>query len=199
MTLRSPIKPGQVADSQREEIRAGFRRLSTSVEIADLIGVLMILVTGLSAYATWTTARLASQLLTITARPYLGVQGVRFDRTDSNEPRVLADLRNFGSVQATDAVITGHLLFDGKEVAGHRGPRSTIYAGVFSPGVPHPTYFHLPVDIYHSALDGRGKLQLHLEMRYKGLNGDSHCYAKSFSYDDDDAEFYSDHGTLECQ
>lgn len=199
MATGTTNRSDEISNAHREEFRSGFRRLITSVEIADLIGLLMILVTGFSAYATWTTAQLASQLLIITARPYLGVLSVHFDRTASPEPRVLADLRNFGSVQAMDVIIDGHLLFDGKEVAGHKGPRPTIYAGVFSPSVPHPTYFHLPAEIYRAALQGHGKLRLHLEMRYQGLGGDSHCYVKSFTYDDDDAEFISDHGTLECK
>ena len=95
-----------------EELRSGIRRLVVSVELADLLGFLMILATAFSAYSTWRTAELAGQLLLITARPYLGNAGVHFDRIDTDEPRVVADLRNFGSVQATDTTIEGELLFN---------------------------------------------------------------------------------------
>jgi hypothetical protein len=192
-------RPNFDQSANSEELRSGIRRLVVSVELADLLGLLMILATAFSAYSTWRTAELAGQLLLITARPYLGNAGVHFDRTNTDEPRVVADLRNFGSVQATDTTIEGQLLFNGQQVAGKKGPRSTIFAGVFSPNVPHLTYFHLPADTYHEAIDGKGKLQLKLEMRYAGPNGDRHCYSKSFTYDSDDGEFYSDHGTLSCK
>jgi hypothetical protein len=182
-----------------EEVRSGLRRLVVSVELADLLGLLMILATAFSAYSTWRTAQLAGQLLLITARPYLGNKAVYFDRTDTGEPRVVADLRNFGSVQAINTTIDGRLLFNGHPIGGKKGPRSTIFAGVFSPNVPHPTYFHLPADTYREAIENKGKLQLRLEMRYAGPSGDRHCYSKSFTYDSEDGEFYSDHGTLSCR
>lgn len=187
-------------NSNNEDARAGVRRLTRSVEVADVLGLLMILVTGMSAYATWRTAELASQVLVITARPYLGTADVHFDRTNTEEPRVVADLRNFGTVQATDTAVDGYLLFNGNKVTGrHRGPTTVIDGGVFSPGVPHPVYFHLPADTYQAVQQAKGRLQLKIEMRYSGPGGDHHCYAKSFSYDRDDNEFYSDHGTLACK
>lgn len=192
-------RPNFDQSANSEELRTGIRRLVLSVEVADLLGLLMILATAFSAYATWRTAELANQLLLITARPYLGNAGVHFDRTDTDEPRVVADLRNFGSVQAADTTINGELLFNGQQVSGKKGPRPTIFAGVFSPNVPHLTYFHMPVATYREAVEGKGKLQLRLQMRYAGPGGDRHCYTKSFTYDSDDGEFYSDQGTLTCR
>ena len=183
----------------RKELQNAFRRLTTSIEIADVIGILMVVTAGLSAYTALMTRHLAEQLLMVTARPYVGTHGVSFDRIDSTEPRVVADIRNFGSVQAGETVIKGHLLFEGKEISGHRGPRTTVYAGVMSPGVPHPIFFHLPAMIYRSATDGHGDLRLHLEIRYTGPSGDAHCYDKNFAYDADDSQFYSDKGTIECK
>jgi len=59
---------------------------------------------ALSAYATRKTAQVTTQILLTSQRPYIGTESVNL--IGETNPKVSVELRNFGSVQAEDAVIT---------------------------------------------------------------------------------------------
>jgi hypothetical protein len=65
---------------------------------------MMVFAAGLSAYATWKTARVTNEILLTSQRPYAGIGPI--DLVNETSPKVRADLRNFATAQAEDAVIS---------------------------------------------------------------------------------------------
>jgi len=91
----------QAHEDRATATRNLLKQITTALEITDLIALMMVVVTGLSAYATWRTAEVTNQILLTSERPYVGIESL--DLVDETSPKVRADLRNFGSVQAEDA------------------------------------------------------------------------------------------------
>jgi len=83
-------------------------RLGQAVKLADFMAILMVLATFFSAYATWRTALVTSTIFAVADRPFLGVQQVTFERTDAQHPTIAVNFRNFGSIQAMDAIVGAH-------------------------------------------------------------------------------------------
>ncbi len=174
-----------------------LNRIANALEITDLIALMMAVATGLSAYATWKTAQLTNEILLTSQRPYVGIESVHF-AAEAN-PSVVADLRNFGTVQAEDAIIRIVLKINGRALPAEFEPQQQATSIVLSPAVPHPLYRHLSADAYHDVVQGKANLIVEVRVRYKGPRGDEHCYVMRHSYDHMDRVFYPLGGSLGCE
>jgi hypothetical protein len=161
-----------------------------------LIALMMVFVTGLSAYATWKTAQVTNEILLTSQRPYIGVESVNL--VDEANPEVVVDLRNFGSVQAEDATISIVVKTDGKALSGDSESQLQNAPIVLSPAVPHRFYRHLSADTYRDAVQGKTSLVVQIFVRYRGPRGDEHCYLARHGYDYIDGDFYPGGGSLSC-
>jgi hypothetical protein len=160
------------------------------------MAVMMMFATALSAYATWKTAQVANEILLTSQRPYVGTESVKFDNVGSTNPRVVADLRNFGSVQAENASISIGLRVNGRPLSGGSEPQQQLDPVVLSPSVPHPFYRHIAAETYRDATQGKVHLVVEVRVHYSGPRGDKHCYLTRDAYDHVDGIFYSQGGSL---
>ncbi|MFZ0679361.1 hypothetical protein [Candidatus Binatus sp.] len=164
--------------------RSLLARLGQAIKVADLMAVLMVLATFFSAYATWRTALVTSTIFAVADRPFLGVQQISFQETDTQHPTIVVNFKNFGSIPALDAIVGAHAVIDGKLIKGPADTMSEINAGILSPNVPHSFYVFLPQDKYAAVAAGKSNLQVHVRMIY---NGPAHqkqlCYFERYAYD----------------
>jgi hypothetical protein len=174
--------------SERAATRNLLKRIASALEITDLIALMMVLVTGLSAYATWKTAQVTNEILLTSQRPYIGTESINF--TDETSPKIVADLRNFGTVQAQDAVISIVLKVSGKALSSDSEPQQGDTPIVLSPAVPHHFYRHMTADTYRDVVQVKTNLVVEIGVRYQGQRGDEHCYLTRHSYDHIDRVFY---------
>ncbi|HLX04588.1 MAG TPA: hypothetical protein VKR28_03590 [Candidatus Binatus sp.] len=164
--------------------RSLLARLGQAIKVADLMAVLMVLATFFSAYATWRTALVTSTIFAVADRPFLGVQHVSFQETDTEHPTIVVSFKNFGSIPALDAIVGAHAVIDGKVIKAPVGIMSEMNAGILSPNVPHSFYVFIPPDKYAAVAAGKSNLQVHVRMIY---NGPAHqkelCYFERYAYD----------------
>lgn len=198
---RSDSKSG-VERSEREILRSErslLARLSQAIKLADFMALLMVLATFFSAYATWRTARVTSAIFAVADRPFLGVQQVAFQATDSQHPRIAVEFRNYGSIQALDAVVGAHAVVDGKVVKDPEYPMTETEAGILSPNVPHTFYLTMPRDQFQAVVAGKSNLQVHVRMIYKGpAHVEELCYFERFAYDFRSGIFGASGGNDRC-
>jgi hypothetical protein len=169
--------------------------IASTLQIADSIALMMVFVTALSAYATWKTAHWTNEILLTSQRPYIGVESVSL--INATSPTVVADLRNFGSVQADHSFIGIELRVDGKALAFTSEPQQQAPV-VLSPAVPHRFYRHISANTYRDVVAGKAELVVEIQVRYLGPRGDEHCYLTRDRYDALDHYFYSQKGSLGC-
>jgi len=179
--------------------RSILARLARAVKLADFMAVLMVLATFFSAYATWRTALVTSAIFAVADRPFLGVQQVSFEATDTQHPTIVVNFRNFGSIPALDAIVGAHALIDGKLIKAPADIMSEMNAGIVSPNVPHSFYVFIPPDKYQAVADGKSNLQVHVLMTYKGPNHDQQlCYFERFVYEFRESIFQASGGDDRC-
>ena len=180
--------------------RSILARLAQAIKLADFMAILMVLATFFSAYATWRTAQLTSTIFAVADRPFMGVQQVAFEGTDTLQPRIVVTFKNFGSIHALDAIVGAHALIDGKVVNDPAGFVSERDAGILSPSVPHSFYVFIPIEKYRAVAAGKSKLQVHVKMLYKGPAHDQQlCYFERFVYDSRVNVFEASGGTDQCR
>src|SRR5262249_15631829 len=112
-------KRNEVSEIRGAATRKLLNRIASALEITDLIALMMLFVAGLSSYATFKTAQVTNEILLTSQRPYIGTESVKF----VNGTTVVAELRNFGTVQAQDAVISIVLTVNGKALSGDSEPQ----------------------------------------------------------------------------
>ncbi len=179
--------------------RTILTRLGQAVKLADFMAILMVLATFFSAYATWRTALVTSTIFAVADRPFLGVQEVSFERTDTQHPTIVVNIRNFGSIQALDAIVGAHALVDGKVVKDPAEAVSEMDAGILSPNVPHFFYVFIPPEKYQAVAAGKSNLQVHVRMLYKGPAHEKQlCYFERFVYDYRVGTFLASGGDDRC-
>jgi hypothetical protein len=180
--------------SDRTAIRNLLKRIASALEITDLIVLMMVLVTGLSAYATWKTAQVTNEILLTSQGPYIGTEAVSF--TDETNPKIVVDVRNFGSVQAEEATISIVVQVNGRTLRGDSEPQQqeapVVTRRTASVLSSHRSRY-LP-----RCVQGRTNLVVEIRVRYRGPRGDEHCYLTRHSYDQIDRVFYSQGGSLSC-
>ncbi len=171
-------------------------RMVSALEITDLIALTMVLATALSAYATWRTEQVTNQILLISQRPYIGLESINL--VGNTNPKVVEDLRNFGTVQAEQTQVSIVLRVNGDALYGDSEHQQHEAALVFSPGVPHRFYRHITLDTYRRAVQGKLNLGIETQVRYRGPQGDEHCYLTVYNYDHADGVFCPQRGSLSC-
>jgi len=178
--------------------RSLVRRFSSALRFADFMAVLMVLATGLSAYATLRTAQLMHAILMVSERPYLGVQQVKFDYFDADSARIAVEVRNFGSVSASDVVSQVRMLVNGHQIAGLNRVTATVNIGVVSPTVPHMAYRFLPPQSYQDVRDGKTRLVIDVLLSYHGPDERQFCYNEIFTFDRQSETFGATGGGERC-
>ena len=164
--------------------RSLLARLGQALNLADFMAILMVLATFFSAYATWRTAMLTSTIFAVADRPFLGVEHVSFEGTDTQHPTILVNYKNFGSIPALDAIVSVHAVIDGKPVQSAPDTMSSMDAGILSPTAPHYFYATLTSDEYRAVAAGKSNLQVRVRFLYKGPAHQSQlCYFERFVYD----------------
>jgi len=191
---RSAETPTQVIRRQRSVIRY----LTEILQFADLMALMMVLATVLSAIATWRTASITRLLVSIAERPYVGVERVDFDSVGGGSARLLVDCRNFGHVSATDGVVRIRLVLDGKTLASTQGPSGTVNVGMFAPSVPQLFFRFIPEEAYTPAHEGTSVLVVQVAINYRGPDAREFCYTQLMTYDHRADTFSSTGGSDRC-
>ena len=75
--------------------RSLLARLAQALKLADFMAMLMVLATFFSAYATWRTAMVTSTIFAVADRPFLGVQQIALEGTDTPHPRIMVNYQEF--------------------------------------------------------------------------------------------------------
>jgi hypothetical protein len=117
---------------------------------------------------------------------------------DEANPKVVVDIRKFGTVQEEDATISIVLKIDGKALASDFESQVQNAPIVLSPAVPHRFYRHLSADTNRDFVQGKTSLVVQIFVRYRGPRGDEHCYLARHGYDYIDQDFYPGSGSLSC-
>lgn len=179
--------------------RSQLRRVADVLRFADFMAALMVLATIFSAYAAWRTAKVTSLIFSVSNRPFLGVEKVAFEETDSPNPRITVAFRNFGRIPAQSSVVNVRALVDGKPVKTPVGEMATIDAGIVSPNAPHFFYSFIPAKVYKSVTAGESNLQVHVKIVYKGPEPEhEYCYFEKIAYDFRSASFRLSGGSDRC-
>ena len=179
--------------------RSLLARLGQALNLADFMAILMVLATFFSAYATWRTAMLTSTIFAVADRPFLGVEHVSFEGTDTQHPAILVNYKNFGSIPALDAIVSVHAVIDGKVVKPAPDTLSSIDAGILSPTVPHYFYATLTSDEYRAVATGKSNLQVYIRFIYKGPAHKAQlCYFERMAYNSRMGIFQASGGDDRC-
>ena len=186
---------GRIEAERREFLRAERRFLTA----ADVMALLMVAATAMTAFATWRTYRISDLVLQVVERPFLGVQQVTFERTNTAQPLIVVDFRNFGTIPTDATSITVTAMLDGKQIPPREGEMTDNNQGVVAPGVPHFFYVFLEKDEYERSLSGAAQLIVNVSIIYKGpALGRTFCLTKKLFYDYHVGGFRPDGGSSEC-
>ena len=189
-------KRGQRIEAQEREVLRAERRI---LSVADFMALLMVAATAFTALATWRTYQVSQLIFAISDRPFIGVQKVSFERTDTEQPALVVDFRNFGPIPADDAIITVTPLLDGKPIPSHDGEMTVSNQGVVSPGVPHFFYVFLVPEEYKKAVSGAARLMVRINVEYKSPSLERrYCYLEKLFYDYRTSSFRHAGGTTHC-
>jgi len=187
--------------SERKELRRERLRVAKYIQeirFADFMAILMVAATAFSGYAAWKNAQVTSEIFLIADRPYLGVESVKFE-SSSNEPAIVVDYRNFGTVSAAGSIVRVVTLVGGKPVKPIDGELSSVEQGIVSPGVPHFFYSFIGRDDYARVMAGTDRAMVEIKMDYKGPQSlHRYCYSQRFVYDVHSASFRHVGGTDRC-
>jgi hypothetical protein len=173
--------------------RSILRKLTSFMEFADLMALLMVAATAFSGYATWRTATIAGELLMSSERPYFGVEGVNLDRSFADDPRVFVEYRNFGHVPADEVNLQAMMFIDDQPLDSN-----TKNVGILSPNVPHHIYFHIPRDRFALVAAGHTTLSMQIHAWYRSASGRVFCYRERFVYMRDSGIFEISGGSSRC-
>jgi hypothetical protein len=171
------------------------RKLTSFLEFADLMALLMVAATAFSGYATWRTATIAGELLMSSERPYFGVEGVSLDRSVADDPRVFVEYRNFGHVPADEVNLQAMMFIDDQPLDSNTLVKNV---GILSPNVPHHIYFHVPRDRFALVAAGHTTLSTQIVAWYKNASGRVFCYRERFVYMRDSGIFEISGGSSRC-
>jgi hypothetical protein len=179
--------------------RSQLRKLAEIIRFADFMAILMVLATVFSAFATWRTAQVTKLVFEIADRPFLGVEKVNFEATESERPMIAVEVRDFANIPALEALVSVDAVVNGKPVAPAPDEMTTQELGILSPGVPHHFYAFVTPEIYRAVSAGKSNLQLHVRMIYKGpAHQQSYCYFERVVYDFHAASFRMSEGSDRC-
>jgi RpiB/LacA/LacB family sugar-phosphate isomerase len=130
------------------------RTLVSALEITNLIALTMVFATALGAYATWRTEQVTNQILLISQRPYIGLESIKL--VGNTNPRVVEELKNFGTVQAEQTRVRIVINFKETLKARFRGRGHTV-EDVCASDIAQGSY-HTATDRLASVID-RGRVE----------------------------------------
>src|SRR5271167_999083 len=183
-------------EAQAREILRTERRI---LSIADFMALMMVAATAFTALATWRTYKVSELIFAIQDRPFLGVQRVTFERTDSPEPAIVVDFRNFGPIPSDRAIVAVNALLDGRPIPPRDGEGDASDQGTVSLGVPHFFYLFLLPDEYKKVIGGAAHLMVRVSIEYQGPALDRRfCYMKKLFYDSHTGLFRPAGGSSVC-
>ena len=125
-------KSDSTSESRRATTREILGTIASTLQVADLIALMMVFVAAMSAYATWKTTQITNEILLTSQRPYIGTQSINLIAATS--PRLVVELRKFGSVQAEHALISVVLIVKGRALPLDSEPQRQQSPAVLSPG-----------------------------------------------------------------
>ncbi len=189
-------EPGQGAERLAGRDTRLLGRIADFLGVVDLIAVMMVIATVCTAIATWRTASIATSIYLASERPYMGVVSLKLSHDRPNEPRVIVEYKNFGSVAAEDVVMFRRVIVDGQMIKGQTQRKA---AGIVSPGAPHFMFIHLPRASTDAIIAGRSTLRVEIGAIYQGVNRASLCYLERFAYEAEENVFEIDGGSPRCQ
>ncbi len=176
-----------------------LRRIAQVVRFADFMAILMVVATAFSAYATWKTAQVTARIFAVSDRPFIGVQSVAFEQTNTEMSAVVVDFRNFGHIPAGGALIHVRALVDGRAIKPHGGEMAMAEQGNVSPGVPHFFNAYVKSDDYQKIVSGKARLMVDVRIEYKDPDMVArYCYFEKIIYDYRSASFRHAGGTDKC-
>jgi hypothetical protein len=197
LSAESPLDPGPRPAVLNRRDRRLMGNIAEFLGFADLMAVMMVLVTALTAVATWRTASIATQIYRASERPYMGVADLQLTNDPPGDPKVLVEYKNFGSVAAEGVVMFRRMILDGR-VIGDETRRKA--AGILMPDSPHRLFMHLSEESYDAVVAGRSKLRVDIGAVYQGLSRASDlCYFERFVYEPGEKLFEVDGGSPRCQ
>ena len=185
------------AEVQREQ--SLILRFSKILNFADLVVILMVLTTICSAVAMWRTGNIANLLVSISERPYVGLQRVAFDTVGSDgSGRLLIDCRNFGHVPASDGRVRIRLVIDGKTLPPTSGSSAVVNVGMLAPSIPQIFFRFIPAAPYQAVRDGNSVMVAHIAINYRGPDQREFCYSQLMTYDHRADAFSATGGSDRC-
>lgn len=188
--------------SERELLKAErgqLGRVITVMRLADFMAILMVAATLFSAYSVWRTSLVTARIFSVSDRPFIGVQSVRFEQTGSGTPAIVVDFRNFGRIPADGALTSVLALVNGKTVKQRGDKKTATQQGNVSPGVPHFSYAFIPANDYKNVIAGKSRLMVKVNIEYQGPSRAGHyCYFERMIYDFHVASFRHVGGSDKC-
>jgi len=186
---------------ERRRERDEERRVSRAIGFADLMGFLMVIATGFSAFATWRTATITSLVFATADRPFMGVAKVQFEATDTQKPYISILYKNFGRIPAVDGIVSVNAWLDGKIAPDPiQEAMNVTETGSIPPEVDHFFYRYFSADSYRDIASGKAHLQIEWRIVYKGpAKGSEYCDFKRYAYDARTATFRHSGGSDKCR
>lgn len=188
--------------SERELLKAErgqIGRVIAVMRLADFMAILMVAATVFSAYSVWRTSQVTARIFSVSDRPFIGVQSVKFEQTGSGTPAIVVDFRNFGRIPADGALTNVLALVNGKTINQSSDGMTANEQGNVSPGVPHFCYAFIPGKDYKKVIAGKSRLMVKVNIEYKGPNKIGHyCYLERMVYDFRVASFRHVGGSDKC-
>lgn len=179
--------------------RSLLRRLVEVLRFLDLMTLLMVAATVLSAIATWRSSQIAHQILRSAYRPYVGVREMKLDLSNPTKPQVRIEILNFGTIPAEKMVLSVSKTVDGKPVPDFEGvPEVVVPVGVLTPSAPDDFGSLLPIHYLQPVVDGKSQLSVRVRTTYNDAANNHYCYDETFGYFAPTARFSPAHGSDEC-
>jgi hypothetical protein len=168
-------------------ILAAQRKALHAQDVTNILMVLatslMALATAFGAFASWRMARVASDIFRASERPYVGVESIRLDTTNTARPTSWVTFRNFGSVPADQTVIDVSTSIDGHLAPGGLGHKHVVLSlGVLTPQTTYLFGALFPGQLARAVVEGESQIVVSVKAGYKDAAGQRYCFAMNYIY-----------------
>lgn len=179
--------------------RSLLMRVIRVLRLQDLMTLMMVTATVLSAAATWRSTQIAHQILRSAYRPYVGVREMILDSSNPEKLVVRIEILNFGSIPAEHMVLNVSKTIDGKPLSDLGSvPDIALSIGVLTPSTPDYYNSFLPSGYLGAIVDGHSQFKVRVRTTYADASRNRYCYDETFAYFAPTARFSPFHGTGEC-
>jgi hypothetical protein len=179
--------------------RSLLMRILGVLRLQDLMTLMMVAATVLSAVATWRSTQIAHQILRSAYRPYVGVREMKLDSSNPERLVVRIEILNFGSIPAENMVLNVSKTIDGRPFSDLGSvPDIALPIGVLTPSTPDYYNSFLPGGYLGAIVDGHSQFKVRVRTTYADASRNRYCYDETFAYFAPTARFSPFHGTGEC-